>query len=137
MRVKIVCRFCPRAFYTEFNRNCHMLFGHTFMMPVCNTGIADKIYADNLGLIIKLREIRKTLTNEKTLLKRRFLRDNFGRKKDMHDVYQNTLFNTCLESYHSNMFSRIVNLEHYKYDEAYKESVKLLVKIEDKGLILG
>jgi len=114
-----------------------MLFGHTFMMPVYSTGISDKIYADNLGLIIKLREIRRTLTNEKTLLKRQFLKDNFGKKRDIHDAYQNTLFNTCLESYHSNIFSRIATLDHYKYDEAYKESIKILAKIEDKGLILG
>jgi len=114
-----------------------MLFGHIFTMPVCSTGIADKIYADNLGLIVKLREVRKTLTIEKTLLKRLFLKDNFGKKRDMHDLYQNTLFNTCLESYHGHMFSRISTLNHVKYDEAYKESCKLLAKIEDKGLILG
>jgi len=114
-----------------------MLFGHEFVMPNCSTGLADKIYADNLGLIIKLREIRINLSTEKTLLKKRFLKDNFGRKKNMHDAYQDTLFNTCLESYHGRMFSRISTLNHYKYDEAYEESVKILAKIEDKGLILG
>jgi len=135
MRIKLKCKYCPRMFYMEYNLNCHLLFGHEFLMPVCSTGISEKLYHDNMYLILSFRKIKKELSHYKTELKMRFLKYNYGKNRNMKDVYQDNYFNKNLELHHSHLHTNIAYMNHNKYDLAFVEATTILKRIEAKGLI--
>lgn len=129
---------CLRHFNSEYNLIAHVLFEHEVLMPICSTGIDEKIFKDNMELIKEFRAERKILTYQKTQLKRRFLKSLYGRKKvNMDDMNQDTIFRQNLDNYHNKLFTRLIYVNHGSYDLSYSRITMLLKKIESKGLILS
>lgn len=148
MRLKYKCIKCDRMFYKEYNLISHILFEHEFLMPICSTGIDEKIFKDNVKLINDFKQSRKLFQSAKSELKRKFLKDRYGLRelkrmeKDsgmswMKMSLLDNLFKQNLENYHNGIFTRIIYLEHSKYDIMFEKSSKLLSQINAKGLILG
>ena len=134
---------CDRTFYKEYNRNCHILFDHQFLMPVCSTGISEKIFKDNMVLIEDFRRKRRILGSYKTELKKKYLKSVYFKvakqygKDYMKNKNLSDEFNMNMEKYHEGIFTRIKYLNTTKYDEFYDSVMKMLSIIENKGLILG
>lgn len=146
--MRIICRFCPpdnvRCFYKEYNLWSHILFEHLdetkqagILMPICSTGITEKIFKDNMRLIEQIREYKRDLTQLRTDLKKRFLKSMFGRKCDMKNPSQESFFVSQLESLLDNKFTRLKYVEHFKYVNAYNMLVALLKQAEAKQLIFN
>lgn len=116
----------------------HVLFDHDFLMPICSTGIDEKIYKENLELILKIRDHKKQLSTYQTILKRKFLRSIYGSKNvDMKNVWQDAIFKQNLENYHKHLFTRLIHIKHDEYDKWYESTSKLMKQIESKGLIMS
>jgi len=136
MKVSIPCNHCERDFTSEAYLHSHVLFEHQFLMPVCSTGISEKIFHDNVELLKSYKQYKANLSKYKTQLKKKFLKSIYGKKFNMKDLNQDNVFIVNLNNYHSNMFTRLVYVDHIKYDKCYKTCMNLLNKIESKGLII-
>lgn len=140
MRLKLKCPFdkvdntkqCNRAFYKEHNLITHILFDH--LKHIEKIGIISK---SQIKLIIKFREVKTLMGVARTQLKRRFLKEAYGKRYDLKDDYQTMLFEDNLNKYHNNQFTRITLMNHALYDKTYAETLEIFKKIETKDLIAG
>ena len=132
---KFTSEQCDKSFSNEIRLQSHMLFEHGILMPVCSTGIDEKLFHDNMELIKKYRDAKIKRQYEQSLLKRRLLKQMYGKKYNMTDVIQSNYFITSLQNHNNNLHSRIEFIEHNKYDEYRDLEASLEHSLKMKGIV--
>lgn len=126
---------CDKIFTKEIQLHTHMLFEHNILMPICSTGIDEKLFKDNMELIKQYRNNKFELSRARNLLKRRLLKSMYGKKSDMTDTVQSNYFITSINNHDNHLHSRIQFIEHTRYDHHRDLNKQLEEKLKIKGIV--
>ena len=132
---KFTSEQCDKLFSNEIRLQSHMLFDHGILMPVCSTGVDMKLFQDNMELIKKYRYAKIARQIEQTTLKKRLLKQMYGKRFNMLDKHQSDYFKTSLENHNLNLHSRIEFISHDKYDYYRDLEASLEHSLKMKGIV--